>query len=113
MHERPVRRPHELRPAVVDVLAELRARIGDLPVARQVDQVLELALAEAPAYEPELHRRLLAALGEVTLVEREAKFAVLQDEVVAGVVVAAFACLHGWSASNAGRPGEGIRSPAS
>src|SRR3954454_15639261 len=89
------------------MLAQTRAGIGDLPVDRQVDQVLELGVAEPPADEPELDRGLLAALGEVAFVEGEAQLAVLEDEVVAGVVVAALACLHEWSAMSAGHPWTG------
>ena len=39
--------------------------------------------------------RLLAALGEVALVEGEAQLAVLEDEVLSGVVVAAAGRIHG------------------
>ncbi len=94
VHEAAVGRPHELGPAVVDVLAQLRGGVGDLAVDREVDQVLELGLAEPAADEAELHRRLLAALLEVALVEGEPELAVFEDEVLAGVVVAASLCVH-------------------
>src|SRR3954454_2251805 len=87
--ERAVRRADELGPAVVDVLAQTRARVRDLAVDRQVDEVLQLGVAEPAADEAELHPGLLAALGEVALVEREAQLAVFEDEFVTGVVLAA------------------------
>ena len=71
------------------MFAERRGGVGDLAVDGEVDEVLELLLAEAPADEAELQRRLLAALGEVALVEGEAQLAVFEDEVLAGVVVSA------------------------
>jgi hypothetical protein len=83
MHERAVGRADQLGPAVVDVFAQPRGRVEDLAVDGEVDQVFELLLPEAPADEPELQRRLLAALGEVVLVEREAQLAVFEDEVLA------------------------------
>ena len=48
-----------------------------------------------PPTKPSLRRRLLDALGEVALVEREAELAVLQDVVLAGVVVSAAHRVHG------------------
>ncbi len=53
MHERALGRADELGPAVVDVLAERRGRIGDLAVDGEVDEVFELLLAEAAADEAE------------------------------------------------------------
>ena len=92
MHERAVGRADQLGPAVVDVLAERGRRIVDLAVDGEVHEVLELGVVQAAADEAELARGLLAALGEVALVEGEAKLSVLEDEVLAGVVVAA-ACV--------------------
>ena len=54
----------------------------------------------APPMKPELARRLLAALAEVTLVEGEAEFSVLEHEVFAGAVIPA--SVHGPSASYVG-----------
>ena len=95
MHERAVAGADELGPAVVDVLAQRRGRLLDLAVDGEVDEVLELGLVEASGDEAELQRRLLAALGEVALVEGEAQLAVLEDEVLSGVVVAAAGRIHG------------------
>ena len=47
VHERALGGSDELRPAVVDVLAERRGGVLDLAVDRQVDEVLELASAPA------------------------------------------------------------------
>ena len=94
MHERALGRADELGPAVVDVFAEPRGGVEDLAVDGEVDEVFELLLAEAAADEAELQRRLLAALGEVRLVEGEAQLAVFEDEVLAGVVVFASRCFH-------------------
>src|SRR3954447_1483508 len=79
----------ELGPAVVDVLAEGGGRVLDLAVDGEVDQILQLLLLEAAADEAQFEGRLLAALGEVALVEGEAELAVLENEVLARVVVAA------------------------
>ena len=49
-----------------------------LAVHGKVDQVLALVVAEWAAHEAELYGRLLDALGEVTLVERETKLPVLE-----------------------------------
>src|SRR4051794_1761088 len=46
VHERALRGADELRPAVVDVLAERRRRVGHLPVDGQVHEVLELDALE-------------------------------------------------------------------
>ena len=75
------------------MLAERRGGVGDLAVDDQIDQVLGLVLLDGAAEEAELAGRLLAALAEVTLVEREAQLAVLEDEVVARAVVPA--SVHG------------------
>ena len=85
--------PDELGPAVVDVLAQRRGRLGDLAVDDEVDQILGLVLLDGARQEAELARRLLAALAEVTLVEREPQLSVLEDEVVARAVVTA--SVHG------------------
>src|SRR6185312_16333424 len=69
--------------------------VDDLAVDGQVDEVFELLCAEAAADEAELQGRLLAALGEVRLVEREAELSVFEDEVLAGVVVFASRGFHG------------------
>jgi hypothetical protein len=95
VHERAVAGADELGPAVVDVLAEGRRGLVDLAVDGQVDEVLQLGLVEPAGDEAELQRRLLAALGEVALVEGEAQLAVLEDEVLSGVVVAAAGRIHG------------------
>src|SRR3712207_8037641 len=54
----------ELGPAVVDVLAQPRGRLGDLAVDGEVDEGLALRRLERAADEPELARRLLAARSE-------------------------------------------------
>src|SRR6185369_7060140 len=92
--QRPIARPDQLGPAVVDVLAQRAGGILDLAVDGEVHEVLELRVVEPAADEPELQRGLLAALGEVTLVERESKLSVLEDEVVSRVVVSAARGLH-------------------
>jgi len=89
VHERTLGRSDELRPAVVDVLAEPGSGVLDLAVDGQVDQVLQLDARQTAVDEAELQRRLLVPLGEVALVEREPQVSVLQDVVLAGVVVAA------------------------
>jgi hypothetical protein len=94
VHQRAVGRADQLGPAVVDVLAEGGCRLVDLPVDREVHEVLELRIVEAAVDEAELQRRLFAALAEVALVEREAQLAVFEDEVLSGVVVAAACRIH-------------------
>ena len=55
VHERAVGRADELRPAVVDVLAERRGRVLDLAVDGEVDEVLELgARSSRPPTKPSL-----------------------------------------------------------
>src|SRR5918997_1776784 len=76
--ERALRGAVEVAPAVVDVLAQLGLRLVHLAVDREVHEVLALVVAEGAVHEAELRGRLLHALGEVTLVEREPKLAVLQ-----------------------------------
>jgi hypothetical protein len=98
MHERALGGSDELRPAVVDVLAEGGRGVGHLAVDDEVDEILGLLLLKPPADEADLARRLLAALGEVALVEGEAQLAVFEDEVVTGAVVSALAD-HGGEAS--------------
>jgi hypothetical protein len=75
-------------------MAELRMRLGHLAVHGEVHEVLALVVAERRGHEGELGRGLLHALGEVALVEREAKLAVLEDVVRAGLVVAASCRVH-------------------
>ena len=94
MHQRALGRADQLGPAVVDVLAERRGGVEDLAVDGEVDEVFELLLAEAPADEAELQRGLLAALGEVRLVEGEAQLSIFEDEVLARVVVSASRRFH-------------------
>ena len=72
MHERSLGGSDELGPALVDVLAQRRGGVRDLAVDDEVDQILRLVLLDRAAQKAELARRLLAALAEVTLVEREA-----------------------------------------
>ena len=76
------------------------------PLTDEVHEVLELAVVERAADEAELARGLLAALGEVALVEGEAQLSVLEDEVLSGVVVAACLSVHGEGRSmcSGGRP---------
>ena len=57
-------------------------RVEDLAVDRQIDEVFQLVLPEPAAHEPKLQGRLLAALGEVILVEGEAQLPVFEDEVL-------------------------------
>src|SRR6202030_4336234 len=79
---------------VVDVFAQRGGGVTDLSVDREVDEVFQLLLAEPSADEAELERRLLAALGEVVLVEREPEFAVFEDEVLSRVVISAARKVH-------------------
>src|SRR6201989_3216994 len=77
----------EVLPVLVDVLAEGGAGLGDLAADREVEQVVELLLAQPLADEGQLHRGLLDPLGEVLLVEREAELSVLQHVVGARLVI--------------------------
>ena len=79
-------------------------RLVDLAVDGEVHQVLALLVAERAVDEAELDRGLLHALGEVALVEREAKLAVLEHVVGAGLVVAAPGGVHSRSRPGS-RPG--------
>jgi hypothetical protein len=81
------------------VLAQGGGGIVDLAVDHQVHEVLELVVVEPAIDEAELERRLLAALGEVEVVEREAQLPVFEHEVLPGVVVASTLGVHGPSAS--------------
>src|SRR5439155_8138215 len=56
--------------------------------------VFQLLLAQPTVDEADLDGGLLAALREVLLVERKAQLAVFEDEVLAGVVVAAAPLFH-------------------
>src|SRR6185312_15941671 len=76
-----------------------------------VHEVLELGRVEAAGDEPELERRLLTALHEVPLVEREAELSVFEDEVLAGVVVAAAGRIHDKEAAPPGCSVQGRRDP--
>ena len=69
-------------------------RLEDLAVDGEVDEVFQLLLFEAVAHEAELDRGLLAALGEVNLVEGEAKLPVFEDEVLSGIVIFASCGFH-------------------
>src|SRR5262249_37359035 len=71
----------QVLPVLVDVLAEAGAGLGDLAADREVEQVVELALAEALGDEAELDRGLLHPLGEVVLVEGEAQLPVLEHVI--------------------------------
>ena len=79
--------PDQVLPVLVDVLAEAGAGLGDLAADREVEQVVELLLAESLVDEAELDRGLLDPLPEVLLVEGEAKLAVLEHVVGARLVV--------------------------
>ncbi len=61
--------------------------LGDLAVDGEVEEVVELLVAEALLDEAEFDRGLLDALGEVVLVEGEAELAVLEHVVGARLVV--------------------------
>ncbi len=76
------------------MLAQRGGGVLDVAVDGEVDQILELVLAEASADEAKLEGRLLAAFAEVAFVEGEAQVAVFEDEVLTGVVVAATCLVH-------------------
>jgi len=105
VHERALGRADQLGPAIVDVFTERRRGIRYLPVNGQIDEVFELLLAEAAAHEAHLDRRLLAALGEVLLVERKAQLAVFEDEILARVVVSTARLFHVRRPGNVRAPG--------
>ncbi len=75
------------------VRAEGRGGLADLAVDGQLEQVEQLLGLETVIHEVELHRGLLDPLGEVLLVEREAKLAVLEHVVRAGFVITPAGCL--------------------
>ena len=93
MNKASVRRADELRPVLVDVLAERRAGVGDLSVHRKLEQVVQFFGSEAVIDEVELYGCLLDTLSEVFLVEREAELAVLEHVVRTGLVVPPSSCL--------------------
>jgi hypothetical protein len=84
----------QVGPALVDVLAEVGVRVGDLAVDGEVDEVLALVVTQGAVDEAELARRLFHALGEVTLVEREPQLAVLENVVRARLVIASPGGVH-------------------
>ena len=108
VHERPLGRADQLGPAVVDVLAEAGGRVLDLAVDRQVDEVLELDALQPAADEAELAGGLLDPLGEVALVEREPEVAVLQDVILAGVVVSSAGRVVHRQGESADGPARGV-----
>ena len=57
VHQRALRRAHQLGPALVDVLAQAEAGSCDVAVDREVHEVFELVLPQAPADEAELQWR--------------------------------------------------------
>ena len=75
-----------------DVVEERGYRAICVPNGKAALSVLERGIHEAEA-----DRRLFDSFGEVALVEREAQLAVLEDEVLSGVVVAAAGRVHGSS----------------
>src|ERR1700709_1163795 len=77
----------QVLPVLVDVFPEGRAGLGDLAAHREVEEVVDLLLGQPLADEVQLHRRLLDALSEVLLVEREAELSVLQYVIGARLVV--------------------------
>ena len=79
MHERALRRPDELRPAVVDVLAERRGGILYLSVYGEVDEVLELFLAETAAGLEGLVHYATELFDRVTIERFAANFASVLD----------------------------------
>src|SRR5205807_2281384 len=83
------------------VPARLRRELDrHLAIDHKVDQILGLVLLDRAAEEPELPRRLLAALAEVALVEGEPQLTVFEHEILARAVVAA--PVHTASASYVG-----------
>jgi hypothetical protein len=92
--QRALGRADDLGPAVVDVIAERRGGIEDLPVDSEVHEILQLRVVQAFVDEAKTQRGLLAALAEVRLVEREAQFSVLEHEVLARVVISTTRGIH-------------------
>src|ERR1700760_2081811 len=77
----------EVLPVLVDVFPEGGAGLGDLAADREVEEVVDLLLAQSLVDEGELHRGLLDPLGEILLVEREAELSVLQYVIGARLVI--------------------------
>jgi hypothetical protein len=92
--ERPVGRAVQAGPGSVDVLAQGGGGVDDLAVHREVDQVLALLVLEGSVDKAEPDGGQLDALGEVTLVEREAQLAVLEHVVGARLVVSPAGRVH-------------------
>ncbi len=96
MHQASLGAGDQLAPVLVDVLAQLGCRLADLTVHGQLDEVLEFLRPQPRMGEIELHGSLFHALGEVALIEREAKLPVLENVVGARLVVAsACSSFHG------------------
>jgi hypothetical protein len=86
--ERFVAHDGEALPVADEIVAELRARLCDPPVRRQLDEVPGLVLLElAGLDEAELHGCSVHALLEIDLIEAEPVSEELDDEVVAGEVI--------------------------
>jgi hypothetical protein len=84
------------------VLAECGVGVVHLAVDSQVHEVLALVVSQCAPDEAELDRRLLDALGEVTLVEGEPKLPIFEDVVGARLVIAASRRIHAEGAPSAG-----------
>src|SRR5436190_1048989 len=87
VHQRTLRGPDQLRPAIVDVLAEWRSRIGHFAVDDKAHEVLGPVILDWPPQETDLARRLLASFTEISLIEGEAQLPIFKDEVLSGAVV--------------------------
>jgi hypothetical protein len=87
VHEAAVGGADQLLPVLVDVLTEAGAGLGDLAADGEVEEVVELLLAEALGDEAEFDRGLLDALADVLFVEREAELAILKHVVGARLVI--------------------------
>ncbi len=87
VHEAAVGGPDQLLPVLVDVFAERRAGLCDLTADGEVEEIVELLLAESLGDEAEFDRGLLDPLSEVLLVEGEAELSVLEHVVGARLVV--------------------------
>ena len=87
MDETAVGGTDQVLPVFVDVLAQGGGGLGDLAADGEVEEVVQLLLAEALVDEAELDRGLLDPLPEVALVEGEAELAVLEHVVGARLVV--------------------------
>src|SRR6201996_7386826 len=77
----------QVLPVLVDVFAEGGAGLGDLAADREVEQIVDLLLAQPLVDEGQLHRGLLDPLGKILLVEREAELSVLQYVIGARLVI--------------------------